>query len=321
MDPDVVSVGERLHPGWRLLIWMAVFVGAMILVGLIMIKLLHPRQGAFLDPARLIAGDIFLTFIPALVATRVMATVEGRSFRDYYVPGRGFFARQFWSGLLWGVLSVSLLIGLIAMLGGYKIAGIATTGSSLWYWLFLWVAASLTIGVVEEFTFRAYMLRTLGDAVGFWPAAVLLSVGFGALHYFTKPYERWEDFASTGLLGLFMCFTIRRTGAISFAVGWHTAFDWGALYLYSGSNAGEFAKGHLLATSWPGPDRLTGGQLGPEASWFIFAVAALLFAAFAVASRRKNGIFRDYGTGASEGDLNSERKQQVDPQGEIDHPP
>ena len=38
--------------------------------------------------------------------------------------------------------------------------------------------------------------------------------------------------------------------------------------------------GHLLETRWQGPQWLTGGLLGPEASWIVFVVIALLFALF-----------------------------------------
>ncbi len=38
-------------------------------------------------------------------------------------------------------------------------------------------------------------------------------------------------------------------------------------------NGGEFAVGRLLNAQFPGPNRLTGGLLGPEASWFTFIVA------------------------------------------------
>jgi len=88
------------------------------------------------------------------------------------------------------------------------------------------------------------------------------------------------------LFGLFACFTIRRTGSITFVVGFHAAFDWAAIYFYSGRNAGEFAPGRLLNTSWAASERLTGGMLGPEASWLVFAVLALLFAAFHFAYRQ-----------------------------------
>jgi uncharacterized protein len=292
MDPDEIFISENgLRAGWRLLIWIVIFISLSGVIGIAIMKLFHPGGGAFLDPRRFIIGDFVTTFVPALVATLVMARIEGRTLRDYYVPTRNLFARKFGWGIVWGLIAVSLLVGMIAALGGYRILGVELSGASLMYWTILWIGASLVIGLVEEFTFRGYVLRTLADGIGFWPAAVLLSIGFGALHYFSKPHERWEDFASTGLLGFFLCLTIRKTNTLAFAIGWHAAFDWGALYLYSGRNAGEFAIGRLLRTEWPGSDRLTGGLLGPEASWLIFVVIALLFLAFGMAFRREGGSF------------------------------
>lgn len=287
MKTKSIFVSEgRIRAGWRLLIWLAIVLSASGLVNLVVL-LFRPANHAFLDPGRLIVGDLLNTFLPTLLATYIMANVEGCTWGDYYIPARAAFGKQFWWGVVWGLGAVSLLIGMIAAFGGYRITGIAIVGTPLIYWTTLWLLASLMIGVAEEFFFRVYMLRTLADGIGFWPAAVLLSIGFGAIHYFEKPYERWEDFAATGLLGLFMCLTIRRTGTIAFAMGWHAAFDWGAIYFYSGRNAGEFAVGHLLQTVWAGSDRLTGGLLGPEASWFVFVVTALLFAAFALIYRER----------------------------------
>jgi uncharacterized protein len=289
MDPDEIFISENgLRAGWRLVIWILIFMTLSGVIGIAAVRVFHTRGGAFLDPRRMIVGDIVITFIPAWIATWIMARLEHRTFEDYYFPARSRFAGKFGWGIVWGLLAVSLLIGMIAALGGYKILGIEmtrATGVSLAYWAALWIGASLAIGFVEEFTFRGYVLRTLADGIGFWPAAVLLSIGFGALHYFAKPYERWEDFASTGLLGFFLCFTIRRTNTLAFAIGWHAAFDWGALYFYSGRNAGEYAIGHLLKTEWRGSDRLTGGMLGPEASWLVFIVIAVLFLSFAPVSR------------------------------------
>ena len=286
MDPDEIFYSENgLRAGWRLLIWIVIFIGLSGVIGLLLMKLFHVKGGAFLDPRHFLVADLITTFIPAWIATWLMAHIEHRTFEDYYAPARNLFGRKFVWGIVWGLLAVSLLVGMIAALGGYKILGVQLSGGSLAYWTILWIAASLAIGFVEEFTFRGYILRTLSDGIGFWPAAVILSAGFGALHYFSKPYERWEDFASTGLLGFFLCLTIRKTKTLAFAIGWHAAFDWGALYLYSGRNAGEFAIGRLLRTEWPGSDRLTGGMLGPEASWLVFVVIALLFGGFALAWR------------------------------------
>src|SRR5438045_1058278 len=89
-------------------------------------------------------------------------------------------------------------------------------------WRFLiFVIASL----VDEFLFRAYPPHALASGMGWWPAAIFISVLFGALHYFTKPMENLVDATTVTLLGLFMAFTLRRTGNLWFAAGFHTAYD------------------------------------------------------------------------------------------------
>ena len=64
--------------------------------------------------------------------------------------------------------------------------------------------ANLLIGLSEEILFRGYFMYTLADGIGFWAAAVLVSIGFGALHYYTKPHERWEDWMAVTLLTVFI---------------------------------------------------------------------------------------------------------------------
>jgi uncharacterized protein len=270
-----------LRAGWRLLIFVGIFVGLGFLDNWIVLSILHLKQQPFLTPVGTISGEL-QALVQTLIATWVMARIERRHFADYGIPVRHPLGRDFWAGLAWGLASTSLLVGLIAAWGGYRILGLAIHGGALWYFLGLWIIANLLIGFSEELQFRAYLLATLADGIGFWAAAILLSIGFGGLHYFLKPHERWEDFASTALLGLFMCLTLRRTGSLAFAIGWHAAFDFANLFAWSGQNAGEYAVGHLLETRWQGPPWLTGGLLGPEASWMVLVVIALLFGTFGV---------------------------------------
>lgn len=268
-----------LRAGWRLLIFVGIFLCLEFLVDWIIANVLHLHDRPPLDPVGFISDELE-SLIQVLVATWIMARIERRHFLDYGIPVRNAFGRNFWVGLAWGLASTSLLVSLIATFGGYRVLGQAIHGGVLWYFLVLWIIANLLIGFSEEIQFRGYLLATLADGIGFWVAAILLSAGFGALHYFLKPHERWEDFASTGLLALFTCLTLRRTGTLSFAIGFHAAFDFANLFVWSGQNGGDYAVGHLLETSWRGPQRLTGGALGPEASWMVFAVIALLFAIF-----------------------------------------
>lgn len=281
-----INAAGQLRVAWRLLIWLVTAVGIQVLIGIVAGLLHLANEGAFLDPKRLILGDWVATFVPVVIATLVMMKIERRTLGDYYIPVRGLLGRNFWIGALWGIAAVSLLMGLIALAGGYRIAGVALH-EHVAYWVLMWLVASASIGIVEEIAFRGYMLRTLADGIGFWSAACILAFLFGALHYFAKPHERWEDFASTGLLALFLSLTIARTGSLAWAMGWHFAFDWGAIWLWSGRNAGEYAPGKLFGTTWPAGDHVTGGLLGPEASWFVFIVIASLFAGFHFVYPRK----------------------------------
>lgn len=275
-----------LRAGWRLLIFVGIFVGLQFLANWILPKIFQLADRPFLDPVGMISDEL-QGLIQILIATWIMARIERRRFSDYGIPVRNAFGADFWIGLAWGAASTSLLVGLIAGFGGYRVLGFALHGGAFWYFLGLWIVANLLIGLAEEFQFRAYLLSTLADGIGFWAAAILLSIGFGALHYFLKPHERWEDFASTALLGLFMCLTLRRTGSLAFAIGFHAAFDFANLFVWSGQNAGESAVGHLLETRWQGPQWLTGGLLGPEASWMVFVVIVLMFWIFDRCYRHK----------------------------------
>jgi membrane protease YdiL (CAAX protease family) len=284
-----------LRAGWRLLIFVAIFAAFSFATDWAIAKVFRPEQRAFLDPISFIEAET-VSLALALFVTWIMSRIERRRFRQYGIPGlRGAFGRDFWIGAVWGIASTSLLVGLIAALGGYRILALAIHGTELWYFTAIWLLANLLIGFSEEIQFRAYLLATTADGIGFWYASTLLSAGFGALHYFFKPHERWEDFASTGLLGLFMCLTLRRTGSLAFAIGFHAAFDLANLFVWSGQNAGEYAVGHLLQTNWNGPQWLTGGLLGPEASRLIFPIIALMFIVFDRLYRRVRFPIEDGG--------------------------
>jgi hypothetical protein len=218
-----------------------------------------------------------LTLIAVLVASWIMARWEHRRLADYGLPGKNAFGRRFWEGAVFGFAGVSLLLLLIFLAGGYSPGSLALHGAALMRAALLWLLASLAIGFAEEYFFRGYPQFILGQGIGFWPAAFLISFLFGALHYFTKPYERWPDWASTGLIALLICLTLRRTGDLRFAIGFHAAFDFGAIFVYSGPNGGQVATDRLLTATFRGSDWLTGGKLGPEASLLVFPVIAAMF--------------------------------------------
>lgn len=225
-----------------------------------------------------------------LGAAAILARIEKRRVREYGLPLTGRGMRDLLAGTLWGLVFVALLVGAIALLGGVHIAGLASP--SVLVPALEWALAMLLLGLFEEALFRGYALVSLSEAAGFWPASIKLSVFFGALHFFTKPHETWIDAVSVGLIGLFLCVTVRRTRALWWAVGFHAAFDFAALVFFASPNSGNDGKsvaGHVLAASYHGPDWLTGGACGIEASALILPLLAALFATFVAIYRGARG--------------------------------
>jgi len=223
-----------------------------------------------------------LTIVSVLIATFVVMKLGGRSLRDL-----GFAARNagtlLLAGSAVGIAAPMLLIAAIAALGGFTFGTFAMHGTQLVAYALAWLAAMFALGLAEEMTFRGPALFLLGDAITPWAAAFVTTAIFVIMHA-GKPGENAADLTSVGLLGLFMAFTVIRTGSIWFAVGFHAFFDYVALYVLgapnSGNHGGEPIPTRLLTGSYHGPVWLTGGKLGIEASWLIFPVIALLFTAF-----------------------------------------
>ncbi len=274
---------DGIRAGWRFAIFVVIaFAGSTLFQWLVLHSGYKPHHGWY--PLDFLLSD-GTGFIALLLAAFIMARIEGKKVGFYGLPARKMFGARFWQGILWGAATVAALALAMAAAGGLRVSGLALGGWHLVGFALAWAVAMVVLGLFEESLFRGYPQITLASGMGFWPAAVLLSVGFGALHYFTKPHETLADATSVALIGLFLCLTLRRTGNIWFAVGYHAAFDYAALIVLASPNTGmgtggERAVGHLLATTFPGPPWITGGACGMEASLFIFPVILALFALF-----------------------------------------
>jgi uncharacterized protein len=222
--------------------------------------------------------DTAASALAAFGASWAMARLERRSLDAYAVtPSAGLFLQ----GALWGLLASSLVLVTIWAAGGAVFHGVAQ-GEHVARSVAVWLVVMLLLGVAEELLYRAYPLYALSSGMGFWPAAVLLSLLFGAVHL-SKPGETALDVANIALFGLFCCFTIRRTGSAWFAIGLHGISDFADLALYAAPNTGAGGKaiaGHLLDVDYVGPDWLSGGHCGMEASVFSLVAFLAMFALF-----------------------------------------
>jgi membrane protease YdiL (CAAX protease family) len=264
-----------LRAGWRVLIFLALSFATLLFVS-VFFRIIAP---SFFKEHRSFSPEFVLTSealsLLALFLTMIaICRMEHRSIDSYGLPARRAFRSTFWVGVVVGFVSLTVLLLAIRGLQGFYFGPVALSGRALLYYTVLWAVAFLMVGIWEEYSFRGYLQFILTRGMRFWPAAILTSVFFGALHG-TNPGESPVGLAAVVAVGLFFCLTLRRTGDLWFAVGFHAAWDYAQTFLYGVPDSGQPAVGHLFNSRLEGPKWLTGGSVGPEGSLLAFVVLAL----------------------------------------------
>jgi len=223
---------------------------------------------------RLFVGEC-IQLVSAVVPALIMAKIENRQFNEYGLPWQKSCGKLFWAGAAWGLAGLTLLLLVMRSARVFYFGHVVLHGPRVIKFALFYAVLFLIVGLFEEFWVRGYSLFTLTKGIGFWPAAIMLSLAFGAIHLGNKN-EAIAGALAAAVIGFFFCLTLRRTGTLWFAVGFHAAWDWGETYLYSVPDSGLSVPGQLMKPSFQGKDWLTGGSVGPEGSVFVFVVMAVL---------------------------------------------
>jgi membrane protease YdiL (CAAX protease family) len=271
------NANHRLRPGWRFVLFVIFFLLGGRALDFLLARIHFPGR-AFTWPSLLLNELVDFAFV-AVIAW-LMSLIERERFSSYGLPLKKISGALLAKGVLWGFIPSALILIPIFLAGGCEIHGLALHGGDLVFYAVAWGLAMLALGFAEEFLFRGYALKTLGESIGFWPAAIFLSGIFGLVHLIFKPHEDWIDPISIAIYGVFWCLTLRRTGSLWFAVGFHAASDYADMIVFAEPNSGNDGNplpGHLLNVQFHGPDWLTGGPRGTEASLLVFLVLSGLF--------------------------------------------
>ncbi len=185
-----------------------------------------------------------------------------------------------------GFVAISACLLAIFAQHGFRLTGMGIHGMTIIWATAAWCAAFVIVGLAEEFSFRGYLQYTLTTGMGFWPAAILLSLLFAIIHM-GNPGETKSGLLSVVIFGLLFCLFLRRTGNLWWAVGFHAGWDWGQTFFYGVPDSGLLPYHNLLNCSFSGPNWLTGGTVGPEASVFTPIVLAIVAVLFVLVYREK----------------------------------
>jgi membrane protease YdiL (CAAX protease family) len=283
---------DGLRHGWRFLVFVAAIIVVVKFLEQPAIRLLaatfHVQRDA-LSAASIIVSDGF-DLIVILIVTGVFALCERRRVDSYGLPIKEAFGRLFWNGAIAGLAAIAFVCAGMLLTGGMRIHGIALRGGNLITSPLVWLVAMLFVGLTEEYVFRGYALQSLWRATGFWPAALITTAIFAGDHL-EKPHENAIDIGMIFALAIILCISVRVTGSLWWAVGWHAAFDFGQLFIIGTPNGGRVPEGRLFEVTFHGPAWITGGELGTEASYFMIPVAIATFLYVTIFLRRQPPVF------------------------------
>lgn len=268
---------QGLRAGWRFLLYVIAFTALVLLFSHITRAFVPRTRG--LPPLWLFLVGEIEQLIAAVVPALALSYLENRPFDDYGLPHKSAFGKNFWVGAIWGFAAITLLLLSMRGLGTFYFGGVVLHGVRVLKFAAFWGVLFLTVGLFEEFVTRGYSQFTLAQGIGFWPAAVFISILFGLAHL-SNQGEAWIGGLGVVCISLFWCLTLQRTGNLWFAVGMHAAWDWGETFFYSVPDSGFTAPGHLMKPAFQGSKWITGGSVGPEGSVLLFVLIAIMWVLF-----------------------------------------
>jgi membrane protease YdiL (CAAX protease family) len=238
----------------------------------------------------LMLGQLVI-LISAFAATTMMAKVEHKTVADYGVALRSAsVVKLFGVGIVCGLAILATIVGLLSVAGAYTFGSVTISAAGFARLALVWILVATINGLGENLAVLGYPLAAVRQMIGFWPAALLLSMIF-ALAHLGNAGENAIGIGSVFLQALLLCITVELTGTLWLSIGLHAGGVFAEDFLFSLPDSGVVYTGHLSNASLHGPEWLAGGSVGAEASVvavIVFA-SALLTLLFGFRRRRATG--------------------------------
>ena len=161
------------------------------------------------------------------------------------------------AGFMAAVVLVMMAFGLYRITGAGTDRPLAIISA---FFLFLYV------GVGDEILFRGVLFRWIDEKWGFVAALTVSALLFGAMHYGQPGATWWSSLAIAIEAGLLLGAAYKYSGTLWLPIGIHWAWNFVQGNVFGFQVSGGDAGKSLLQATVNGPDCLTGGAFGAEAS-------------------------------------------------------
>jgi membrane protease YdiL (CAAX protease family) len=258
----------RLRSGWRLGIYVLVFMawmfllGSLVRVAYVIGELLHFHSRPYLED---IIFRLVLLSSALLAGWMCNRWLEGLPWRALGLAFHTGWLRDLLLGSVIGGASL-VIATLVAVVAGGLRFGFSSKEflfsilQSLSATALLFIVAALA----EEAMFRGYPLQTLSRAGLIWLAVALTSVPFGIIHL-QNPNATAFASTNTALAGVWLGIAYLRTRSLWFPLGVHWAWNWTLGSIFGLPVSGLTLSSHPLLQAFDkGPRWLTGGSYGIE---------------------------------------------------------
>lgn len=242
------------HPLFLMIVGFAVIVLSAIAAGFVGSRVLAPlgKPGA-----EELALGILAAVFAVLAYLAFGRWIERRKVDDLSMA-RAFPEWAFGAAVGAGAMAVT--IGVIALLGGYKVIGQNS------FTVLLPIAGiAFQSGFFEEILLRGIVFRLMEKWLGSWVALGFSALLFGALHLTNPNASLLAAFAIAIEAGILLGAIYMLTRRLWAAVGLHMAWNFTQGGIFGVAVSG-FETSGLLKPVIEGPELVTGGGFGAEAS-------------------------------------------------------
>lgn len=262
------SVPNKKRPLWK---WILLFIAAFLLstIGYGMVSAGYDTSDRFFHPSLTIVWAAIVLGLYALFVRLMEKHWPTDLSLRRLIPHTLL-------GLLVGLIFMTLVVSTITASGYATVDWNGFSGTQQFSMFMLFLA----VAVGEEMIFRGVIFRWLDERWNTWVALLISAILFGWMHISNENATWWSSLAIAIEAGLLLGAAYKWSGTLWVPIGIHWAWNYVQGNVFGLAVSGMQVGDTILETTVNGPDIITGGAFGPEASIIAVILGTLITIVF-----------------------------------------